>query len=109
MATTPLFPVQRFETGDSGLHYVSGTTKIAGAPDQAVTRRAQLLRSVRNPVLVGEVYSDAAGGWIVENIAKRPAGDGYTAIAYDHTGTYDPVAKAGLVPTPMPPDPAEHP
>jgi len=92
--------------GDAGGCAISGTTALAGSPDSPTSRRVQLLRSISAPVLVAETWSDAAGAWAFDGLAARP---GYTVIAYDHTGVHDPVAKANLIPTPMPPDPAEHP
>jgi hypothetical protein len=89
---------------------VFGTTAISGTPDTPVAGRAvQLLRRRRDTTLVSETISDATGAWSFDGIQGRAAGDGYTVIAYDHTGTHDPVAKADLIPSPMPPDPAEHP
>jgi hypothetical protein len=97
-------------SGDAGLQRLAGTTAIAGTPDiPAPARAVQLLRSRRDTTLVSETISDASGAWAFDGIQGREPGDGYTVIAYDHTGTHDPVAKANLIPTPMPPDPAEHP
>lgn len=92
-----------------GHNSLSGSTAIAGDPDtSAPGRSVQLLRSVRLPHFIAGVVSDTAGQYAFEHIRHRPASDGYTVIAYDHTGVYDPVAKTNLVPSPMPPDPAEH-
>ncbi|MCC4116343.1 hypothetical protein LLG90_13365 [Aromatoleum toluclasticum] len=43
------------------------------------------------------MWSDPAGNWQFNNLdpAQR-----YGVIAYDHTGTYDPVVKLNLIPTP---------
>lgn len=95
---------------DTGLQRLAGTTAIAGTPDTPAAGRAvQLIRRRRDTSLVSETTSDAAGAWSFDSIQGRNPGDGYTVIAYDPTGTHDPVAKANLIPTPMPPDPAEHP
>jgi hypothetical protein len=97
-------------TSDAGLQRLAGTTAIAGTPDiPAPARAVQLLRRRRDTTLVSETISDASGAWAFDGIQGREPGDGYTVIAYDHTGTHDPVAKANLIPSPMPPDPAEHP
>jgi hypothetical protein len=95
---------------DAGVFRLAGTTAIAGTPDTpAPARSVQLLRGRIDPALIRETISDASGAWSFDGIQGRDPGDGYTVIAYDHTGTHDPVAKADLIPSPMPPDPAEHP
>ncbi|HRP96313.1 MAG TPA: hypothetical protein PL143_08695 [Rhodocyclaceae bacterium] len=95
---------------DDGLNALFGSTAIAGDPDTpAPSRRAQLLRSVLQPTLVAATTSDADGTYAFDRIRHRTASDGYTVIAYDHTGVHKPAAAANLVPSPMPPNPAEHP
>ncbi|MCK0508463.1 hypothetical protein [Aromatoleum anaerobium] len=94
---------------DRGLNRLRGTTSIAGSPNIPTSRRVQLLRSVNVPVLVAKTWSDAAGAWAFDGIAPRQNGAGYTVISYDHTGVHAPAAAASLIPTPTPPDPAEHP
>lgn len=84
---------------------VFGTTKVAGTPDTPVRRRVQIIEAASNAhghafpalgALVTWVWSDANGEWEVLRLdpAKR-----YHAIAYDHTGQYDPVIKLNLIPT----------
>lgn len=92
----------------AGYSAIDGSTVVAGTPDAPVSRRVQVLQSTREPVLVADTWSASDGSYRIDGIAYRPPGDGYTVIAYDHTGVHDPVAKGNLVPTPMPPDPAEH-
>lgn len=98
-------------TCDAGCSVLTGTVTVAASPIDvpAAGARVQLLRSIAEPMLVREVWSDAAGAYAFEGLLHRPAAGAYTVIGYDSTGAYDPVAKANLVPTPMPPDPAEHP
>lgn len=94
---------------DRGLHRLAGTTSVAGSPDVAQpSAPVLLLRGVADTSTIRRSISDDAGVWSIDRIARRAAGDGYAVLALDPTGTYDPVAKAGLVPSPMPPDPAEH-
>ena len=94
---------------DSGVSQLEGTTVIAGASDTpAPGQRVQLLRTIMDTTAVGRTRSDEAAQWLVEGIRARRQGEGCTVIAYDHTGVHDPVAKADLIPSPMPPDPAEH-
>lgn len=92
-----------------GLHRLKGTVLVAGNPDTPVTRPVRLLRSFGAPTVLGLTISSADGTYTFEGLRKPPADDGYTVIAYDPTGQYDPVAKTNLVPSPMPPDPSEHP
>lgn len=97
-------------TPDRGLQALAGTVAIGGTPDTPVVGRlVQLLRARRDTKTVRTTRSETGGAWAFDGIQGRSPGDGYTVIAYDHTGTHDPVAKANLIPTPMPPDPAEHP
>lgn len=42
--------------------------------------------------------SGSDGTWLFQRLSGEYR---YTVIAYDHTGQYDPVIKAGLIPTPM--------
>lgn len=96
-------------TVTSGLHRLSGTTSIAGSPDVLVAARpVRLLSGWLDTRTLMQTISNAGGAWHFDAIAGRVPGDGYIVLAADPTGTYDPVAKAGLVPSPMPPDPAEH-
>lgn len=84
--------------------WLSGSTVIAGDPDSPVRRRVQIVESVVNAhghalPNIGRttwVWADPAGSWKVTGLdpAKR-----YHAIAYDHTGQYDPVIKLNLVPS----------
>ena len=96
--------------GHAGACALGGSTSTAGSPDVPVTGRVvQLLTGGVTPRCIATALSDAAGTWTFARLSHRPDGAGYTVIAYDHTGVHDPVAKANLIPTPMPPDPAEHP
>ena len=91
---------------NSGFSRLSGTAMVAGTPDVAVACRVQILTADPPPRHVATAFS-VGGEWSIEGIRIIPGG--YTAIGYDHTGVHDPAAKTGLIPTPMPPDPAEHP
>ena len=82
-----------------------GTTKAAGPPDTPIRRRVQIAESETNShghvfpnnrSSVTWVWADENGNWEVRNLdpAKK-----YHAIAYDHTGQYDPVIKMNLIPT----------
>lgn len=92
---------------NAGFSRLDGTAVVAGTPDVPAARRVQILTADPPPRHVATTFSRAAGDWSVESIGVIPGG--YTAIGYDHTGVHDPVAKTRLIPTPMPPDPAEHP
>lgn len=80
-----------------------GTTKVAGLPDAPVRCRVQLV-SAENPGgtifpinnFVNWIYSDENGNWEFRNLDPAIK---YHAIAYDHTGQYDPVVKMNLIPT----------
>ena len=95
-----------FGIGNSAMH---GSTLVAGTPDAPVSRRVQLWSGILlAPRLIVTQYSDAEGLYTFTRLGRSLTSDGYTVIAYDHTGVHDPVAKTNLVPSPMPPDPTEH-
>lgn len=82
-----------------------GSTKVAGAPETPVRRRVQVVEARENAhghvfptdgMRSTWVWADEAGNWEVRLLdpAKK-----YHAIAYDHTGQYDPVIKMNLTPT----------
>lgn len=82
-----------------------GTTKEAGSPDAPVRRRVQIIAAENNShghvfpnsnSSVTWTWADEAGNWEVRNLDPTLK---YHAIAYDHTGQYDPVIKLNLVPT----------
>jgi hypothetical protein len=64
---------------------VVGTTHNVGAPNYPVSRRVRLLRK-RDGVLAREVWSDAAGHYIFDQV--RPDIE-YVVMAHDHTGLYN--------------------
>ena len=93
----------------AGLHYLSGRTRVAGNPDIASPYQiVQLLQEKQDTRLVLQTLSDGRGVWRFSGIAPRQLGYGYTVIAYDSSGTYDPAAKDNQIPMPMPPEPSEH-
>ncbi|MCK9993729.1 MAG: hypothetical protein Dbin4_02249 [Alphaproteobacteria bacterium] len=91
--------------GGSG--YLEGTTKVAGTPDVPVRRRVHLVvqmsprADLAFPGRISRgVWSDpVTGAWRFDYINTSAK---FAAIAYDHTGVNDAVAKTNLVPTPLP-------
>lgn len=84
---------------------LSGTAKVAGAPDSPVRRRVQIVAAVSNAhghvfpsasAVATWTWADEDGNWEVRNLDPSLK---YHAIAYDHTGVHDPVIKLNLVPT----------
>lgn len=84
---------------------IFGTTKEAGSPDAPVRRRVQVVSSEPNAHghvfpsdtdFVTWTWADENGNWEVRNLDPALK---YHAIAYDHTGVYDPVIKMNLTPT----------
>ena len=80
---------------------------VLGADDAPKIRRVSLLRerseipgnlAPPNYEIIHTGRSASDGSWAFERI---PSGETYTAIAYDDTGQFDPVIKAGLIPEPM--------
>lgn len=80
-----------------------GTTMVAGDPDAPVRRRVQLFTAANahgqvfpQTQYVDWQWSAPDGSWAFFDLdpAQR-----YHAIAYDHTGQYDPVIKMNLVPS----------
>lgn len=87
---------------------VFGTVKISGLPDAPVMRKVVLISDQDNggrygvhnpglPVPIQAVFSDPVDGSFAFS-GLNPSIK-YHAIAYDHTGQYDPVVKMNLVPT----------
>lgn len=96
----------RLFSADVGAFRLIGTTIVAGSPDVPLPgATVVLMPSIRYPRVAAIAGSDAVGSWEFSRLRSQ----GYAVLALDPTDTYDPVAKAGLVPSPMPPDPAEHP
>ncbi len=82
-----------------------GTTFVS--PSTPVSRLVDVYRSdfARPTALlfgtcVARTRSDAEGNWRVENLDLNGV---YSAIAYDHTGEYDPAVKINLIPSPQVP------
>ena len=82
-----------------------GTTKETGAPDAPIRRRVQIFSAEVNahghvfpspPLFSTWTWADENGNWEVRNLDPALK---YHAIAYDHTGQYDPVIKLNLIPT----------
>lgn len=82
-----------------------GSTKLAGLPDAPIRRRVQIVSAESNAhghvfpsvaFFSTWVWADESGNWEVSGL--DPARK-YHAIAYDHTGQYDPVIKMNLIPT----------
>ena len=102
--TTPLaLSYSVFEQPPAGKLF--GTTKEADFPDRPVRRRVQVVRAIDNAhghvfpngnSSVTWTWADEHGNWEVRNLDPALK---YHAIAYDHTGQYDPVIKLNLIPT----------
>lgn len=82
-----------------------GTSRISGAPGEPARRRVQIIEAVGNAhghvfpnasATVTWVWADEKGEWEVHNLDPEKK---YHAIAYDHTGLFDPVIKLNLIPT----------
>lgn len=80
-----------------------GTVKTAASPDLPVKRRVHVVEAVVDRLITVpaaglgiSTISGEQGEWVARGLdpAKK-----YHAIAYDHTGQYDPVIKMNLVPT----------
>lgn len=95
------------DTFAGGIGYLEGTTEIAGTPDAPVSRRVHLIVQMSQRAdlafpgrISRSVWSDpVTGAWRFDYINASAK---FAAIAYDHTGVNDPVAKVGLTPTPLP-------
>lgn len=83
--------------------YLDGSTKIAGLPDVAVQRLVQLVTAANAHGQVFPYSNVVAWKWSAPDGSWRFDGldpaQKYHAIAYDHTGQYDPVVKLNLVPS----------
>lgn len=81
---------------NGGIGYIPGTVKRAATPaDVPARRRVRLHRDV-DGVMVREAWSHAVTGeYLFSGINHRQR---YTVIAYDHTGEFEAVVAAGVVP-----------
>lgn len=82
-------------SGRGGRYRIKGVVTSDGTP----ARRRVRLYEQREGTLMGETWSDAVTG--VYTFEWLPL-DRYVAIALDHTGAFDPAAKADLVAEQMP-------
>jgi hypothetical protein len=83
--------------------FLEGTTVVAGSPDAPVQRLVHLLSTEefratipQGCVILDWQWSSTSGAWRFEPLDPAKL---YHVIAYDHTGTYDPVVKLNLTPT----------
>ena len=97
------------EVGGFGPGYLEGTVAEAGQPDTPVERWVHVYveqgvrpGNLRREYLsyIGAVKSGTDGAWRFDELDPSRR---YTIHSYDHTGTHDPVIKAGLIPTPYAP------
>lgn len=82
-----------------GTTFVSPSTPVSRVVD---VYRADFARptALAFGTRVARTRSDADGNWRVEGLDFNGV---YSAIAYDHTGEYDPVVKISLIPSPQVP------
>lgn len=91
----PRSPVMLRDMFDGGVGKITGTTKVKGSPDVAVSRRVRLIRE-RDGICIREAWSDpTTGAYQFLNINPAVV---YTIITYDHTKNYRAVIADGLVP-----------
>lgn len=93
-----------------GVNKLFGTTAAAGSPDVAVPQsKVILFYPATTMVMRATGLSDAVGGFAFERVLSGGGFMSHALIALDPSGQYDPVCKTNLIPSPMPPDPSEHP
>lgn len=90
---------------DAARGYLAGEQDPGGAAGDGlvtsdgdpVARWVYVYHMVGNQVgqLVATVFSNAAGEWRVDDL---PSSEMYLVMALDHTGSYDPVARAYVQP-----------
>lgn len=82
-----------------GAGKISGTTKVKGTPDFAVSRKVRLHREI-DGMCVREQWSDAVTGtYLFTNIDATKK---YTVITYDYLHNFRAVVADNLTPDPMP-------
>jgi hypothetical protein len=99
--TTVFMDKKGFQADFSPGGKLFGTVENAGTPNTPVSRRVQVFAQtsafgILNSIFVTTVVSDTSGRWSVGMLDPAIK---YGIIAYDHTGTYDPVVKMNLTPT----------
>lgn len=93
--------VEDFLTGlfGKGIGRIKGTVKEAGSPDRPVFRLVRLIRQ-KDGLKIREVWSDpVTGAYEFQYIDELQL---YTVLSYDHTGNYNAVVKASIIPELMP-------
>jgi hypothetical protein len=92
-----------------GCNQLSGATVVAGTPDlPAPNSELLLFAGFDIPKTIAVGAADASGVWEFAGLASNARGYGVLA-KQARGGAYDPVMKASQIPSPMPPDPSEHP
>lgn len=82
-----------------GVGRINGTVKEAGSPDLPVSRRVRLIRQ-KDGLQIRELWSDpVTGAYDFQYIDELQL---YTVLSYDHTGNYNAVVKASIIPELMP-------
>ena len=91
-----------------GINFLYGTTASGGATGTPVAEAqiALLPADMLGRTLSARSVSDEEGAFCFYGL---PSSVKFAVVAFDPTGQYDPAAKNNLVPSPMPPDPSEHP
>ena len=92
--TRGLTGLLRRDMANGGSRRIAGQVTSDGAP---AARRVRI-HDQPTGSLVAETWSDATGAYVVSYLRDGT----YYAIALDHTGAFDPAAKADLVAEPMP-------
>ena len=83
---------------DGGTYRVTGTTKVRGTPDLAVSRRVRLHDQLSGRV-VREVWSTAGTGAYAFNRIRLGT---FFIVSFDHTGLHNGVIATNVTSEPMP-------
>lgn len=95
VSLTPIMSSANLRFG--GGYKVTGTTKVAGAPDVPVSRKVRLYHLRSAAVLANECWSGQDGAYEFLNLEKGP----WFVVAHDHTGEYNAVIADNIDGAPM--------
>jgi hypothetical protein len=89
--------VSLFDAVHGGQGIIKGTVSVVGSPQLPVSRKVRLHRKT-DGMLIREVWSNSAGGYVFKNIPIQE----YYVTAFDHTGSFNATIRDSITPETMP-------
>lgn len=83
---------------DGGAYRVTGTTKVKGTPDVAVSRRVLLIDQLSGRLVRAQWSTAGTGAYAFDRIRLGV----FFVVSFDHTGVHNGVIATGVTPESMP-------